>query len=69
LKKTALIILLLFSANVTIYAETIVKGGIEKNESWIPKLSPYIIENTITVEKNGFLTIYPGTEVKARNWL
>jgi opacity protein-like surface antigen len=64
LKKTALIILLLFSANVTIYAETIVKGGIEKNESWIPKLSPYIIENTITVEKNGFLTIYPGTEVK-----
>lgn len=45
-------------------AETYAPAVITKNESWIPKYSPYIVEGTVTVEKTGFLTIYPGTVVK-----
>ena len=46
------------------YAETIVEGIVEKTENWNPKNSPYVISGTVTVEKKGFLTLYPGTTVR-----
>lgn len=45
-------------------AETIVQGSIEKTQNWNPKNSPYVISGTVTVEKKGFLTLYPGTTVR-----
>jgi hypothetical protein len=46
------------------FAETYAPAVITKNETWIPKYSPYIVDGTVTIEKTGFLTIMPGTVVK-----
>lgn len=59
----AIIILLLFCAAATAQ-ETRVQNIIDKNENWVPKNSPYIIDGEITVTHTGFVTIYPGTTVK-----
>ncbi|MCE5301339.1 MAG: right-handed parallel beta-helix repeat-containing protein [Spirochaetia bacterium] len=45
-------------------AETYPKQVIDKTENWTPKNSPYIIDGTVTVEKKGFITIYPGTVLR-----
>jgi len=64
LKRIILLAMALTVACSVAFAEVNVSGSIEKNENWIPKLAPYIIDGTVTVSEKGFLTIYPGTEVK-----
>jgi parallel beta-helix repeat protein len=64
LKRTALVIFLLGAVYAGIFAETNVPAAIDKNENWIPKLSPYIIDGTVIVGEKCFLTIFPGTEIK-----
>lgn len=48
----------------SLYAETNVPSTIEKADNWVPKLSPYIISGTVTIENTGVVTIYPGTVVR-----
>jgi opacity protein-like surface antigen len=64
LKKAFIAFSLLILACASSFAETIPPSSITKAEVWEPKNSPYIIDGTLTVEKTGFLTIYPGTVVK-----
>lgn len=63
LKKVFIIIILIIIRN-QIYSETFISGKIETTENWIQKFSPYIIEEMAIIEKKGFVTIHPGTEVK-----
>ncbi len=46
------------------YGETNAPSLIDKTENWTPKNSPYIVDGTLTIDKKGFLKIYPGTVVK-----
>ena len=46
---------------ITIYAECHVSGAVEGH--WTPDKSPYIVDNTIWVEANASLIIYPEVEV------
>jgi hypothetical protein len=64
LKKFAAILFFVLLTWQYIAADTNVPSTIEKTESWTPKNSPYIVDGNVTIEKNGFLTIYPGTVVK-----
>jgi len=63
LKKIIFLFLLIIFSN-RIFSETYISGQIERMENWTPKLSPYIIEELVIIEKKGFITIHPGTEVK-----
>jgi opacity protein-like surface antigen len=63
-KKFFLILVLSILIFSALYAETNVPVTIEKADNWVPKLSPYIINDTVTIEKTGFITIYPGTEIR-----
>lgn len=54
----------MLAAALPLRAETEISGTIEKNSSWSPKLSPYVISGEVTVGVNAFLTMYPGTTVK-----
>jgi opacity protein-like surface antigen len=61
------IFLLLFSALLSlsaVLADTDAPSVIKGKEAWIPAKSPYIVDGTVTIEKTGLLTIYPGTVVK-----
>ncbi len=46
------------------FSEVNVSGTIDKIENWTTQNSPYIINDELTIKEKGFITIYPGTEVK-----
>lgn len=60
--KSILIVVLL--SVQPLFAETKVAKIIDKNETWTPQLSPYIIEGVTVIEKTGLLNISPGTTVR-----
>ncbi len=62
--KKIVIIFLLILFKIQIFSENHVSGRIDRIEKWTPELSPYIIDELIVIEKKGFLTIFPGTEIK-----
>ncbi|MBP7791600.1 MAG: right-handed parallel beta-helix repeat-containing protein [Candidatus Goldbacteria bacterium] len=64
MKKIILLSLLIFVFRLNIFSGTNVSGLIEKTENWIPQSSPYVIDEMAIIGKKGFVTIYPGTEVK-----
>lgn len=63
MKKSIFLFILIFF-ELQIFSETHVSGQIDNVENWTPKLSPYIIDEMVIIGKKGFITIYPGTEVK-----
>ncbi len=64
MKKTFLLFFITTVFLAVVRAETNAPDVINKTEVWIPQKSPYIVDGTVTIEKTGFLTIYPGTVVK-----
>ena len=64
MKKTFLLFFITAVFFAGARAETNVASSIKKNEVWIPKNSPYVVDGTVIVEKTALLTIYPGTIVK-----
>lgn len=63
IKKNLAAAVLLF-CYFSAHAEVAVDGVIDKQQNWIPKNSPYIISGEVTIERTGFVTIYPGTTVR-----
>ena len=56
LKKFINSILFIFFVSF-LHAETYVDSNINEVQSWNSKKSPYIINDTVTIEKDGFITI------------
>ncbi len=63
MKKFVFLFVLIFTNNF-IFSETYISGQIDRTENWTPEFSPYIIDELVIIEKKGFITIHPGTEVK-----
>lgn len=64
MKKILFLLLIIGVFFPVLIAETYAPSAITKKEVWVSKKSPYIVDGTVTVEKTGLLTIYPGTVVK-----
>jgi len=57
--------LIFFALCVNLHGQTYVRGDV--SGTWTKANSPYIVENTITIQSNTILTIEPGVEIKFRN--
>lgn len=64
LLKKLIFLFILIIFKIQIFSETHVSKQINNIENWTSKLSPYIIDELVTIEKNGIVIINPGTEVK-----
>jgi len=62
--RRLLFLFFIFLPVIPLFAEVNVDKSVTKSDNWIPKMSPYIISETVTIEKTGFITIHPGTVVK-----
>lgn len=63
-RLSAAVLLIIISTGTCIFADTNVPSVISNTVNWSQKDSPYIIDGDVTVEKTGFVRIYPGTVVK-----
>ncbi len=64
LPRPFLLRLLLICSPIALLGQTSVTSNIDDNTNWTLSGSPYIIENTITINQEAILTIQPGVVVK-----